>query len=328
MAKRDGDASIEAEVNRSVGRLIGNVFFLLLLLAAGIGWGSFGYYQLNPGQSAIVFRLGEYQRTVSTPGPKLRWPAPFESHEILNVSEIMRQEFGVGDGADQRKDRVDRHESSMQTADNNIVDLGFVVQYRVSDAFESRYRVAELEATLRDAAQAAVRQVVGTMTIDGVITEQRGEVQIESQRILQDVVDSYAMGIEIMELELQQVQPPEEVREAFDDVKAAAQDALLLINQAKGYRNEVLPKARAQAAELSESAIGYRDSKIAEARGEAGRFVALLAVYQLAPEVTRKRLYLETMESVLPDVEKVIIEPGASGVMPFLPLMTSGGRQQ
>jgi membrane protease subunit HflK len=132
------------------------------------------------------------------------------------------------------------------------------------------------------------------------------------------------MGIEIMELELQQVQPPEEVREAFDDVKAAAQDASLSINQAKGYENEILPSARAEAAELKESAIGYRDAKIAEARGEAERFTAILAEYQAAPEVTKTRLYLETMETVLPDVEKIIIEQGAAGVVPFLPIMTGG----
>jgi membrane protease subunit HflK len=128
------------------------------------------------------------------------------------------------------------------------------------------------------------------------------------------------MGIEVMQVELQQVRPPEEVRAAFDDVKAAAQDANLTINKAKAYENEVLPGARAEAIELTESARAYRDAKIAESRGEAERFNSLLAAYQAAPEVTRKRLYLETMEAVLPDVEKIIIEPGAASVLPHLPL--------
>jgi membrane protease subunit HflK len=324
MGEREEEDSIEARVNRSVGRLVGNTLFALVVIAAGCGWAYFGFYQLQPGQAALIFRLGEYQRTESNAGLRWRWPAPFESEEILNVSEIMREEFGVSGGADDPTARSIKHESSMQTGDNGIVDLGFVVQYRISDAFESRYRVADIVPTLRDAAQAAVREVVGTMTVDGVLTEQRGEVQIESERILQEILDSYEMGIEIMELELQQVQPPEEVREAFDDVIAAAQDASLSINQAKGYENEILPHARAEAAELSESAIGYRDAKIVEAKGEAGRFTALLAEYQAAPEVTKKRLYLETMEIVLPDVEKVIIEGGGAGVLPFLPLMTGG----
>jgi membrane protease subunit HflK len=194
------------------------------------------------------------------------------------------------------------------------------MQYRISDAFESRYGVAEIVSTLRDAAQAAVREVVGRMTVDGVLTERRGEVEIESERLLQDIVDSYAMGIEVMQIELQQVQPPEEVRAAFDDVVAAAQDANLAINQAKGYENEVLPRSRAEAIELTESAHAYRDAKIAESRGEADRFSALLAAYQAAPEVTRKRLYLETMEAVLPNVKKIIIEPGAASVLPHLSL--------
>jgi membrane protease subunit HflK len=138
--------------------------------------------------------------------------------------------------------------------------------------------------------------------------------------LLQDIVDSYAMGVEVMEIELQQAQPPAEVRAAFDDVVAADQNANLIINQAKAYENEVLPRARAEAIELTESAHAYRDSKIAESRGEAERFTALLAAYQVAPEVTRKRLYLETMEVVLPNVEKIIVEPGAASILPHLSL--------
>lgn len=324
MGEREEDSSVEARVNRSAGRLIANVVLILAVLAAGSGWAYFGFYQLKPGQSAILFRLGEYRMTEARPGLRWHLPAPFEAHEIVNVSEIMRQEFGVAGGAGEAADRPIKHESSMQTGDNSIVDLGFVVQYRVSDAFESRYRVADLVPTLRDAAQAAVREVVGKMTVDGVLTERRGEVESESERILQDIVDSYEMGLEIMEVELQQVQPPEEVREAFDDVIASAQDATLSINQAKGYENEVLPAARAEAVELTQSAIGYRDARIAEAKGEAGRFSALLAEYQAAPEVTQKRLYLEVMESVLPNVEKIIIEPGTAAVLPFLPMATGG----
>jgi membrane protease subunit HflK len=282
-----------------------------------------GFYQLKPGQAAIVLRLGAYERTESRPGLRWRLPSPFEMHEIVNVSEIMRLDFGVRGGEAEADDRV-KHASSMQTGDNNIVDLGFVLQYRVSDAFDSRYGVAKVVATLRDAAQAAVREVVGTMAIDDVITN-RGEVQIKSQRLLQDIVDSdtddsYSMGIEVMEIELQQAQPPAEVRAAFDDVVAADQDANLIINQAMAYENEVLPRARAEAIELTESAHAYRDAKIVESRGEAQRFTALLAAYQVAPEVTRKRLYLETMEVVLPNVEKVIIEPGAASILPHLSL--------
>ena len=326
MARDEEDPSVDARVNRSVGRLLKIVLLVLVLVAASGGWAYtgfpgaeyLGFYQLKPGQAAIVLRLGAYERTESRQGLRWRVPSPFEIHEIVNVSEIMRLEFGVRGGEAEVDDRM-KHESSMQTGDNNIVDLGFVLQYRVSDAFESRYGVAQIEATLRDAAQAAVREVVGTMTIDSVITN-RGEVQIKSERLLQDIVDSYAMGVEVMEIEMQQAQPPAEVREAFDDVVAADQNANLIINQAKAYENEVLPRARAEAIELTESAQAYRDAKIAESRGEAERFNMLLAAYQVAPEVTRKRLYLETMEAVLPGVEKIVIEPGVASVLPHLPL--------
>jgi len=328
MARDDEEPSVDARVNRSVRRFLTIAILVLAFLAASAGWAYsgfpgaeyLGFYQLKPGQAAIVLRLGAYERTESRQGLRWRLPSPFEVHEIVNVSEIMRLEFGVRGGeAEAGKDDRVKHEASMQTGDNNIVDLGFVLQYRVSDAYESRYGVAEIVATLRDAAQAAVREAVGAMTIDSVITD-RGEVQIRSERLLQDIVDSYAMGVEVMEIEMQQAQPPAEVRAAFDDVVAADQDAKLIVNQAKAYENEVLPRARAEAIELTEAAIAYRDAKIAESRGEAERFTALLAAYRTAPEVTRKRLYLETMESVLPNVEKVIVEPGAASILPHLSL--------
>jgi membrane protease subunit HflK len=327
MAGDEEDPSVDARVDRSVRRFLTSIVLVLMLLAASAGWAYsgfsaseyFGIYQLKPGQSAIILRLGRYDRTESRAGLRWHFPAPFETHDIVNVSEIRRLEFGVRGDDSVAQDAAAR-ESSMQTGDNSIIDLGFVMQYRVSDAFELRYGVADIVPTLRDAAQAAVREVVGRMTVDGVITERRGEVEIESERLLQEIVDSYAMGIEVMQVELQQVQPPEEVRAAFDDVVAAAQDANLLINQAMGYENEVLPRARANAIELTESAHAYRDAKIAESLGEAERFTALLAAYREAPEVTRKRLYLETMEAVLPSVEKIIIEPGAANILPYLPL--------
>jgi membrane protease subunit HflK len=327
MARDEEDPSVEARVNRSVRRLVKIIVLFLVFLVASAGWAYtgfpgaeyLGFYQLKPGQSAIILRLGAYSRTEPQAGLRWHFPTPFETHDIVNVAEIMRLEFGIRSEDSAAQEDVVR-ESSMQTGDNSIIDLGFVMQYRINDAFASRYSVAEIVSTLRDAAQAAVREVVGTMTVDGVITERRGEVEIASEQLLQDIVDSYEMGVEVMEIELQQVQPPEEVRAAFDDVVAAAQDANLAINQAKGYENEVLPRARAEAIELTQSALAYRDAKIVESRGEAKRFTALLAAYQLAPEVTRKRLYLETMEAVLPSVEKIVIEPGAANVLPHLPL--------
>ena len=207
----------------------------------------------------------------------------------------------------------------MQTSDANIVHLSFVVQYRIKDAFQARYRIADPRPVLRDAAQAAVRGVVGRNTIDDVLSEKRGIVETETQEALQETLDHYESGLSVLGIELQDVQPPGPVRAAFDDVLGAVQDRNRAVNEAQGYANEVLPKSRAQSVELIESARGYRDARIAEATGQASRFRAIATEYQKAPEVVRTRLFLETMEDVLPSARTVIVEPGTA-VMPYLPL--------
>jgi membrane protease subunit HflK len=319
MARKDENLGAEERVRRSVARTLGNTLFALVLLALAAGWAWLGVYQLGPGQAAIILRMGRHVDTVGDPGLQWHLPPPLETHEIVNVQEITREEFGGRGAAGAREDA--RAEASMQTSDNNIVQLGFVVQYVVKDAFASRYRLAEPRATLRDAAQAAVREVVGRMTIDDVLSKRRGQVAGESQELLQRILDDYDAGVTVTSIELQDVQAPEPVRAAFDDVVGAAQDANRLVNEAEGYRNEILPGARAEAVELTEAANGYREARVAEASGEAQRFLALQREHSRAPEVTEKRLYLETMESVLPEAEKVIIEPGAAGLLPYLPLV-------
>jgi membrane protease subunit HflK len=200
------------------------------------------------------------------------------------------------------------------------VRLSFVVQYKVKDAFKSRYSLNDPRSILRDSAQAAAREVVGRMTIEDVLSERRDDVASDTERILQETLDAYDAGILVTEVQLQEVQPPEEVRQAFDDVVGASQDASRAVNEAEGYRNELLPKARGEAAEIVARANGYRDAKIAESAGEASRFLAIEAEYRKAPEVTRRRLYLETMEAVLPSVNKIVIEPGTTQVLPYLPI--------
>ena len=195
--------------------------------------------------------------------------------------------------------------------------------YRFRDAFLSRYSLQDPEAILRDAAQASIREVVGRMTIEDVLSERRDDVASETARILQETIDAYDAGVYITEVQLQEVQPPEEVRQAFDDVVAASQDANRAVNEAKGYRNELLPRARGEAAEIVAAASGYRDAKIAESEGEAERFLAIEREYRRAPEITRKRIYLETMEAVLPKAETVVVEEGAAQVLPLLPIGTN-----
>jgi membrane protease subunit HflK len=327
MARDHDNLSAEERARRSVGRTIGNTIFAIAVVVGLGAWQWFyGKYELYPGQAAIILRLGEYDRTVSTEGLKFHLPAPLETHEIVKVAELRKEEFGVGGVQEGASDEGAIQEASMQTEDNAIVRLSFVVQYQFQDAYKSRYSLQDPGSILRDAAQAAVREVVGRMTIEDVLSERRDDVGADTERVLQETLDAYGAGILVTEVQLQEVQPPEEVRQAFDDVVAASQDANRVVNEAEGYSNELLPKARAEAAETVARANGYREAKIAESTGEAERFLAIEREYSKAPDVTRKRLYLETMEAVLPSVEKVVIEQGTAQVLPYLPLGGRGGR--
>ncbi|MFQ5416555.1 MAG: FtsH protease activity modulator HflK [Myxococcota bacterium] len=329
MAERDEELSADEKVRRSVTRTIGNSLFAIAVLVGLGAWSWFyGQYQLYPGQSAIILRLGQYARTVTTAGLKFHLPAPLETHEIVKVAEVRKEEFGVGGVHEGATDVQAIQEASMQTRDNAIVRLAFVVQYRYSNAFQSRYSLEDPEAILRDAAQAAAREVVGQMTIEDVLSLRRDDVAADTEQILQASLDRYGSGIVITEVLLQEVQPPEEVRQAFDDVVAAGQDASRAVNEAEGYRNALPPPARAAAAESVAAASGYRDSKIAESAGEAARFLSIEAEYRKAPQVTRTRLYLETMEAVLPSVAKVVIESGTTQVLPYLPLRPPSSPQR
>jgi membrane protease subunit HflK len=319
MAREPKGAPSEERVRRAVGRTLANVFAVLLSVAVLAAWSWFGFYTLEPGQAAVILRFGRYVRTVGDPGLRWHWPPPLESHEILNVASIEREEFGYRPAAGAEESDEERLEAAMQTSDANIVHLSFVVQYRIKDAFQSRYRIAAPRDVLRDAAQASVRGVVGRNTIDSVLSEKRGFVEAESRDDLQARLDLYESGLDVLAVELQDVQPPESVRDAFDDVLGAVQDRNRKVNEAQGYANEVLPKARAQSIELTESARGYRESKIAHASGEAQRFRAIAGEYAKQPEVVRTRLFLEAMEDVLPKVNTVIMEPG-TGVLPHLPI--------
>ncbi len=321
MAKNPRPETAEAGVRRGVRSTVLTVLAWLVLLAILGVWGSTGVYTLRPGEEAVILFLGRYSRTVADAGPQIHLPPPVESHEIVNTSAIERQEFGAhGEGGAAAGRSETRLESVMQTSDNNLVILGFVVQYRIQNAFDLLYKVSDAEALLRDAAQAAVREVVGRTTIDGVLSEERGQVEAETEQALQELMDSYQTGLLVLAVQLQEVQPPTEVRAAFDDVIGALQDKSRTVNEAEGFANEVVPKARGEASELREQAAGYRAARIAEATGAASRFRALADEYQKAPELMRTRLYLETMEEVLPDVDKYVVEPGAANVVPYLPI--------
>ena len=322
MADEDG-LSTDQRVRRSVARTLGNLTLGTVLIGALGVWLSLGVYTLDPGEAAVLLRLGKHVETVRDPGVHWTLPPPINVRVIENVGMVRNEDFGVpGPGETAEADAL-VHESSMQTSDNNIVRVSFTVQYRISDPYAARYRIADLPAVVRSASAAAMREVVGRMTVDGVLRERRDALTAEVLTTLQGVFDRYSKDMIVVDaVELQDVQAPAAVREAFDDVVAAIQDASRHVNEAQGYQNQVIPNARAEAVELIESANGYRDARIAEAIGESARFSALSVEYRKAPAVTRKRLYLETMEAVLPGVEKVIVKPGQ--VVPYLPLERAG----
>jgi membrane protease subunit HflK len=305
------------EVERGARRTVRRIgLVLLLLVGIGAWFGFTSYYQLTAGEAAVILRLGRFARLETREGPHFHLPAPIETRDIVHVGVSQRREFGNVDATDPEAIA----ETAMQTGDNNIVLVEFVVQYKVGDPFLQLYRITDPDAVLQEAAQAAMREVVGRESIDGVIGDRKGAVASAAAELLQELLDRYQAGVAVEDVELQQVEAPSAVRQAFTDVLSANQDRNRAVNEAEGYANETLPKARAEAAELRASALGYRDAKIAEAQGEAARFLAVLAEYEKAPAITRKRLYLETMEAVLPDAEKLVVEPGTAQVLPYLPL--------
>jgi modulator of FtsH protease HflK len=318
----------DERVRRSVARTLGTWSVVVVSLAVIVGWAATGFYTLQPDEAAVILRLGAFDRTVQEPGWHWLLPPPFETKAIVNYTQVRREKFGLVPGESPRPgEETATAESAIQTGDSNIVNLSYEVQYRLKDPYSYVYGMAEPEATLRDAAQAAVRQVVGKGSIDDVLAEGRGQVQRETRRILQTTMDSYFADqprhegpFEIESVNLLVVQPPAEVQAAFDDVVAARQDQARSLSQARGDAREIVERANGEAIEVRQAADAYKQSQIFEASGRAQRFEALLAEYRRAPDVTRQRLYLETMESVLPGVEKVIVEPGTVQLMPLLPL--------
>jgi membrane protease subunit HflK len=305
---------------------LGSAFVTLAILAAAGACAWLGVYQVAPDEEAIVLRLGSYHRTV---GPGLRWRVPgLERYETRAVTVTIEEEFGyrtVESGPPPvYEDRPG--EKRMLSGDANIVNVEFVLQYRIDGLREFLLRVAGAPGIVREAAQAAIREVVAEQPIDDVLTA-RGPIETEAEQRIQEVLDAYEAGVRVISVRLQDVEPPDEVKEAFADVESAKQDRERQIFEAQGYADQVVPRARGRAEELLNESRGYKERRVQEARGEADRFTALLAEYERAPEVTRERLYLETLEEILPRMEKVLVDEGkVEGVLPYLPLGRRGER--
>jgi modulator of FtsH protease HflK len=305
------------------GGRMGGPFMALgaLLLAALIGF--FGLtVRVNPDEVGVVLRFGEYVRLLP-PGLNFRWPYPVEQVELPKVTHVNRIEIGMRGSGDTnvRATHDVPEESLMLTGDENIVDIDFVVFWQISDAPDYLFNIQNPEGTVKAVAESAMREIVGQSDIEPILTAARAQTEQSVQTLIQRVLDSYGAGVRIVQVQLQKVDPPAQVIDAFRDVQAARADQERLQNEAQTYANRVIPEARGEAERILQAAQGYRDQVIAEAKGEADRFDQVLVQYLLAPDVTRQRIFIDTMQRVLTDTDKIIIdEKGGTGVVPYLPL--------
>lgn len=280
---------------------------IYIIIGAWIASSSF--YTVDADEQGVVKRFGKYIRT-NTPGIHFKLPWPIEQALTPKVTQVKRLEIGfrtVDPGPPARYEEVPE-ESLMLTGDLNIVSSEFIVQFRIKNAEEYLFNAKDVEIVLRDAAEAAKRQVIGAKEIDYVLTVGKAEIQEEVRVLLQQIMDSYKAGIYIVAVQLQDVQPPKPVIGAFKDVASAKEDKDKFINQAEAYRNEVIPWAQGEAQRLLNEAEGYKTEKVNKATGEADRFTKILEESKKAEDVTKKRLYLETMETVLTTMDKFIID--------------------
>ena len=281
------------------GRTLGIVGGIVLIL-----WLASGIYIVGPAERGVVMRFGKYVNTTD-PGPHWRFPFPIESVTTVNVDEVS----------------TFSHQAAMLTKDENIVDVELTIQSRIQDAADYLFQDQDPNRTLRDATETVVRKTIGGSRLDFILTEGRGAIATTIQERVQALMDQYRTGLLVTSVNMQPAKPPEQVKEAFDDAIKAREDKERAENKAEAYANQILPQARGEAARILADAKAYRDKVIAESEGEAARFSAVLAEYLKAPEVTRQRLYLDTMERVLGESSKVMldVEEGGNSLL-YLPI--------
>jgi membrane protease subunit HflK len=303
-------------------RIPSGIAGIAALLFALVAWMATGVYQVNPSEIGVVMRFG---RVTATTPPGLHWHLPWPIETVLKppVTRVLKAELGFRtlDPGPPARYRPVTEESRMLTRDGNIIELDFVVQYRIDDPVAYLFNILDPNETLRHTAESAMREVIGHSTIDAALTEGRMEIQTAAHELLQQTLDTYDSGLKITTVKLQDVVPPGPVQDAFKDVINAEQDLQRMINEAEGFANDILPKARGMAAQMVNEAEGYAEARLKESEGETQRFTLLRDEYAKAPEVTRKRLYLETLEAVLPNIEKYVVEGGSgTGALPILQL--------
>ncbi|MGD9669548.1 MAG: FtsH protease activity modulator HflK [Hyphomicrobiaceae bacterium] len=304
---------------------------LLLLGLAAIGAVVFYAFTFTvaPFEKGIVLRFGEVNRIVE-PGIHLRLPAPIEEVRLPPVQRQKKVEVGFRsfEGRTSGASRDVPEESLMLTGDENIVDIDFVVLWIIDDAEKYLFKLKDPDFSVRAVSESAMREVIGRSKVSDVLAPGREPIEIATKELIQRVLTNYQAGVKIQEVKIQQALPPAAVRGAFEDVIAALQDRQRAVNEAQAYANKIEPEARGEAERILQAAQAYKEQTVAEANGQAARFLKVFEEYKKAPEVTRKRLFLETMERVLNGTDKIILDQsGGGGVVPYLPLGELGKKQ-
>ena len=305
-----GPSSVQPPSMRQIGGGAGMLVGLALVV-----WLASGFYTVDEKQRGVVFTFGKYSELTS-PGLRWRFPFPFQSQEIVNLSTVRTVEVGYRNTV---KTKVLK-ESIMLTDDENIIDIQFAVQYTLKDPLDYLFNNRTPDDTVLQAAETAFREVVGASKMDFVLYEGREEVSTKSQKLIQDILDRYKTGIAISRVTMQNAQPPEQVQAAFDDAVKAKQDLERQKNEGQAYFNDVVPKARGAASRLTAEAQGYRQRVLANAEGEASRFKQVLTEYNKAPQVTRDRMYIETVQQIMSSTSKILLDAKGGGNLLYLPL--------
>jgi membrane protease subunit HflK len=320
---RKGQDKVRSLIPGGIG---GGRGMLIILLVGAVFWAFSGVYRVNPGEQGVELMFGEY---IKRTGPGIHFWAPSPIGDVIKVNVENTNTINIGfrgtgsrGGSDGSRDIS--QESLMLTGDQNIIDIDFVVQWRIKNASEYLFNIRNPQATVKIAAESAMREVIGQTPLEGALTSSRQQVQDDALALLQSILDSYQAGVYIAKIQLQKVDPPKDVIDAFNDVQRAKQNQEQLVNEAAAYKNDIVPRARGLAQKMIEDAGAYRQQMINESEGEAQRFLSIYNAYKGNTVVTKRRIYLEQMQKVLNSSEVTIIDQGGAGgqggVVPYLPL--------
>jgi membrane protease subunit HflK len=307
------------------GGNLGGQWIALIALGAVVVWGFSGFFRVDPDELGVVLRFGKYVRDAQ-PGLNFHLPYPIESALTPKVTRVNRLDIGMRSVEDPRRgaSRLNvPEESLMLTGDENIVDVDFSVFWLIkpNGAGDYLFNIQQPEGTVKAVAESAMREVVGHSAIQPILTGARQTVETAVQDLMQRTLDNYGAGVQVTQVQLQKVDPPAQVLDSFRDVQAARSDAERAQNEAQTYANRVVPESRGRAAQITQAAEAYREQTVAEATGQSARFLKIYDEFKKAPDVTRERMYLETMERVFGGTDKIIIDSGTqNGVVPYLPL--------